>query len=206
MYGAGVCISYSWLDLFIIKQWPSPPLVPKPSVQERKWPGRAFKEIRRIRNYTCWLPDSYPFYCCKLNEDPGALFPTDWGHCCHQKIYFLSQTKGWFAGNKLFQLSFRENRWDFVLKKMHDHWMVENSIISDRSQNFSSSHTCISTGEWNLSYTWLESREEKFAKCQQAALHSDTLTSVKYIKYWVAVRSIAQFIHIRRPNDRDMDW
>lgn len=47
--------------------------------------------------------------------------------------------------------------------------------------------------------------QEKFAKCRQAALQSDTLTSVKYIKYWVAVRPIAQFIHIRRPNDRDMD-
>lgn len=28
--------------------------------------------------------------------------------------------------------------------------------------------------------------QEKFAKWQQAALHSDTLTCLKYIKYWVA--------------------
>jgi len=117
--------------------------------------------------------------------------------------YILSNKKGDLLGTNCF--SCLSGKIDGIL-----FWrkctITENSIISDRSQNFSSSHICISTANWNLSYTWLESREEKFAKCQQAALHSDTLTSVKYIKYWVAVRSIAQFIHIRRPNDRDMDW
>lgn len=34
--------------------------------------------------------------------------------------------------------------------------------------------------------TLVQKGQEKFAKWQQAALHSDTLTSLKYIKYWVA--------------------
>lgn len=41
MLKAGVCICYRELDLFIIKQQASLPLLPEPLSQRRKWPGGA---------------------------------------------------------------------------------------------------------------------------------------------------------------------
>lgn len=165
MYKAGACIRYSRLDLFIIKQWPSPPLVPKPTVQGRKWPGRAFTGIRHTRNYTCWLPESYPFTVACWTRTPVLHFPliehTDALLAVTKKGFIRS----WIKGDLQEQIVsavffFSGNQWHFVLRKMHSHWTAENSIIYDRSRNVLSSHICTSTGKWNLSYIWPERRGE----------------------------------------------
>lgn len=57
----------------------------------------------------------------------------------------------------------------------------ENSILSDRVHNASVHRQGNETRA-----TLGQNGQEEFAKWQQAALHSDTLTSLKYIKYWVA--------------------
>lgn len=204
MYKAGVCIRYSRLDLFIIKQWPSPPLVPKPSVQRRKWPGRAFMGIRHTRNYTCWLPESYPFTVACWTRTPLLHFPliAHIAALLSQKGFIKSWTKGDLQGTNCFSCLSR-NQWDFVLWKMYD--LVKIASYKSDHKNFHP-HTFVHRRANEILATLGQKGLEKCAKSQQAALHSDTLTSVKYMKYWVAVRPIAQFIHIRRPNDRDMDW
>lgn len=155
MYKAGVCIRYSWLDLFIIKQWPSPPLVPKPSVQGRKWPGRAFTGIRRARNYTCWLPESYSFTvaCCTRTLALYFLLIKHIGALLSVKRLHRKYEQKVICREQIVSVVFPGNWWGFVLWKMHDHWLTENSIIYDRSQNLSSSHICTLTDKWNLSYT-----------------------------------------------------
>lgn len=160
MYKAGACIRYSRLDLFIIKQWPSLPLVPKPMVQGRKWPGRAFTGIRRTRNYTCWLLESYSFTVACWTRTPVLHFPLIEPTAALLSLKRLHKklNKRWFAGTNSFCCASKES--DFVLWKTHGHRIAENSFIYDRSQNISSSHICTSTGKWNLSYTWPERRVE----------------------------------------------
>lgn len=88
--------------------------------------------------------------------NPGARFPTDWAHCCTKKVFYKKVEQKMLCREQIVSVVFPVNRWDFVLWRMHDRWITENSIITDRSQNFSSSRVCTSTGKWNLSYTWPE--------------------------------------------------
>lgn len=191
MYKAGVCICYSRLDLFIIKQWPSLPLVPEPSMQGRKWPGRAFTGIRRTRNYTCWLPESF-----LLQVEPWCSV-SHWLSLMSLKRALLGTNCFSFLCRESMRLCFCGKSMIADLLKIASHMTGHQTFHPHTFEHRQANETRATLGRRG---------QDKFAKCQRAALHSDTLTSVKYIKYWVAVRPMAQFIHIMRLNDRDMDW
>lgn len=84
------------------------------------------------------------------------------------------------------------------LSFVDDQWISENSIISDRSHNFSSPRICSSTGKWNRSYTRPEGTGEI---CQVAASstsfwHFDMLEIYKVLGCLVYSHQEAQAIEI----------
>lgn len=89
---------------------------------------------------------------CSISHWMAAL-----PHCSLlEKRLSKKSDKKVICSGKIVSVVFLGSRWDFTRWKMPDRPLAENSTVSDRSQNFSSSHICTSTGKWNLSHTWPE--------------------------------------------------